>query len=217
MNGKNFILAVMMMVIMFLACPIGASAEEPVTSSVRLKGWTTNDNHTGYTEETVSGPGYIYIFYNGEVRNDGYGDYRYFGFACYDPDSGVNKSLISSNFTASNYAMTWDSATYPISNGVVSESSDWHQSETGDISNRRYTNTFACNLSNVEYEGYVFQNMSSARAYFENGDETGLLQAPEPDFDPSVRLGIGKGVINVPEGFDDWDEEIADLFEGNIV
>ena len=49
------------------------------------------------------------------------------------------------------------------------------------------------------------------------GVAEGKFTIPEPDFDPSVRLGIGKGVINVPEGFDDWDEEIADLFEGNIV
>ena len=28
------------------------------------------------------------------------------------------------------------------------------------------------------------------------------------------RIGVGKGIIEDPEGFDKWDDEIADLFEG---
>lgn len=32
--------------------------------------------------------------------------------------------------------------------------------------------------------------------------------------DVSKRIGIGKGIIEDPEDFDKWDNEIADLFEG---
>ena len=34
--------------------------------------------------------------------------------------------------------------------------------------------------------------------------------------DVSKRIGMGKGLINDPEGFDSWDDEIADLFEGKL-
>lgn len=29
----------------------------------------------------------------------------------------------------------------------------------------------------------------------------------------SKRIGLGKGMINDPKGFDDWDDEITNLFE----
>ena len=32
--------------------------------------------------------------------------------------------------------------------------------------------------------------------------------------DVSKRIGIGKGIIDVPEDFDKWNEEISDLLEG---
>ncbi|MDE7313088.1 MAG: hypothetical protein K2N87_15925 [Eubacterium sp.] len=38
--------------------------------------------------------------------------------------------------------------------------------------------------------------------------------APLKPADPSKRIGLGKGIINDPEGFDKWDLEVADLLEG---
>lgn len=35
--------------------------------------------------------------------------------------------------------------------------------------------------------------------------------------DTSKRIGLGKGIINDPEGFDAWNTEISDLFEGTDI
>ena len=35
--------------------------------------------------------------------------------------------------------------------------------------------------------------------------------------DTSKRIGLGKGIINDPEGFDVWNTEISDLFEGTDI
>ncbi|KAI4449612.1 hypothetical protein C823_004141 [Eubacterium plexicaudatum ASF492] len=35
--------------------------------------------------------------------------------------------------------------------------------------------------------------------------------------DTSKRIGLGKGIINGPEGFDVWNSEISDLFEGTDI
>lgn len=35
--------------------------------------------------------------------------------------------------------------------------------------------------------------------------------------DTSKRIGLGKGIINDPEGFDVWNSEISDLFEGTDI
>ncbi len=32
-----------------------------------------------------------------------------------------------------------------------------------------------------------------------------------------VRFGLGKGIITDPADFDLWDEEITDLFEGDVI
>lgn len=41
------------------------------------------------------------------------------------------------------------------------------------------------------------------------------LSDPET-MDVSKGIGIGKGIIEDPEDFDKWDDEIADLFEGAV-
>jgi len=37
-----------------------------------------------------------------------------------------------------------------------------------------------------------------------------------PQKEASERFGIAEGVFTVPDNFDSWDEEIADIFEGSI-
>lgn len=37
-----------------------------------------------------------------------------------------------------------------------------------------------------------------------------------PQKEASERFGIAEGVFTVPDNFDSWDEEIADMFEGSI-
>lgn len=34
------------------------------------------------------------------------------------------------------------------------------------------------------------------------------------EVDVSKRIGVGKGILDDPEDFDKWDDEVADLFEG---
>ena len=41
--------------------------------------------------------------------------------------------------------------------------------------------------------------------------KTGMLPAA---ITPPKRLGTAKGKFSIPDDFDHWDEEIADLFEG---
>ena len=41
-----------------------------------------------------------------------------------------------------------------------------------------------------------------------------VVELSKDAVDVSKRIGIGKGIIDDPEDFDKWNDEIADLFEG---
>lgn len=65
-----------------------------------------------------------------------------------------------------------------------------------------------CNrIINMSDEGAAFINevIDNMNPVFLNGSTV----------DVTRRIGIGKGLIEDPEDFDRWSNEIADLFEGN--
>lgn len=41
-----------------------------------------------------------------------------------------------------------------------------------------------------------------------------IIGTDKDSVDVSKRIGIGRGIIEDPEDFDKWNDEIADLFEG---
>ncbi|MCM1183207.1 MAG: hypothetical protein NC337_07520 [Roseburia sp.] len=55
----------------------------------------------------------------------------------------------------------------------------------------------------------VINNMNPVFLTGNSGKESG-----KDAVDVSKRIGIGKGIIEDPEDFDKWNDEIADLFEG---
>ena len=68
----------------------------------------------------------------------------------------------------------------------------------------------ACNrILKMSDEGAAFINQvinNMNPAFFDNNSDVTV--------DITKRIGIGKEIIEDPEDFDKWDDEIADLFEG---
>lgn len=68
-------------------------------------------------------------------------------------------------------------------------------------------------IINMSDEGAAFieQVINNMNPVFFIGKNN--LKSTTEAIDVSKRIGVGKGIIEEPTGFDKWDEEIADLFE----
>lgn len=67
-----------------------------------------------------------------------------------------------------------------------------------------------CNrILNMSDEGAAFINQ-----VINNMNPILFVNEDNAAADITKRIGIGKGIIEDPEDFDKWDDEIADLFEG---
>lgn len=68
-------------------------------------------------------------------------------------------------------------------------------------------------IINMSDEGAIFINqvINNMNPVFFTGEDR-----PETA-DISKRIGIGKNILEDPENFDKWSDEIADLFEGTSV
>ncbi len=72
-----------------------------------------------------------------------------------------------------------------------------------------------CNrIINMSDEGAAFINqvINNMNPVFLMGETA--IEYDKTRIDVSKRIGIGKNIIEDPENFDKWNDEIADLFEG---
>ena len=72
-----------------------------------------------------------------------------------------------------------------------------------------------CNrIINMSDEGAAFINqvINNMNPVFLMGETA--IEYDKTRIDVSKRIGIGKNIIEDPENFDKWNDEVADLFEG---
>ena len=71
-------------------------------------------------------------------------------------------------------------------------------------------------IINMSDEGAAFINqvINNMNPVFLIGKQN--AKSDIESIDVSKRIGIGKGLIEDPTDFDEWDNEIADLFEGIV-
>lgn len=69
-------------------------------------------------------------------------------------------------------------------------------------------------IINMSDEGAAFINqvINNMNSVFFTGKIEKKTDIEEVDV--SKRIGVGKGMIEDPEDFDKWNDEVADLFEG---
>ena len=69
-------------------------------------------------------------------------------------------------------------------------------------------------ISGMSDEGAAFINqvLNNMNPIFWTKNENTKIDTET--IDVSKRIGIGKGIIEDPDDFDKWNDEIADLFEG---
>lgn len=74
-------------------------------------------------------------------------------------------------------------------------------------------------IINMSDEGAAFINQvinNMNPIFFTKAENAKSSAKASESLDVSNRIGIGKGLIDDPEDFDKWDQEIADLFEGTV-